>query len=59
MTQTPRVCTPAFEAQVALAALKRDKPISVIAAQFGIHHKLVQASNKRPRAERLGKWSVS
>jgi putative transposase len=43
MNKSPRVHTPAFKAQVALAALKGDRTLSEIAAHFQIHVKLVQA----------------
>jgi putative transposase len=47
MSKSPRVHTPAFKAQVALAALKGDRTLSEIAAQFQIHVKLVQAWKKQ------------
>jgi len=47
MNKSPRVHTPAFKAQVALAALKGDRTLSEIAAQFQIHVKLVQAWKKQ------------
>jgi transposase-like protein len=47
MKKSPRVHTPAFKAQVALAALKGDRTPSEIAAQFQVHVKLVQAWKKQ------------
>ena len=47
MNKSPRVHTPAFKAQVALAALKGDKTLSEIAAQYQVHVKLVQAWKKQ------------
>ena len=47
MSKSPRVHTPAFKAQVALAALKGDRTLSEIAAQHQIHVKLVQAWKKQ------------
>jgi putative transposase len=47
MSTSPRVHSPAFKAQVALAALKGDRTLSEIAAQFQIHVKLVQAWKKQ------------
>ena len=41
MSKTNRTHTPAFKAQVALAALKGDRTISQIAAHFQIHVNLV------------------
>lgn len=46
MKKSPRVHTPAFKAQVALAALKGDKTLSEIAAHYQVHVKLVQAWKK-------------
>jgi transposase-like protein len=46
MNKSPRVHTPAFKAQVALAALKGDRTLSEIAAQYQVHVKLVQAWEK-------------
>ena len=47
MNKSPRVHTPAFKAQVALAAMKGDKTLSEIAAHYQIHVKLVQAWKKQ------------
>lgn len=47
MNKSPRVHTPAFKAQVALAALKGDRTLSEIAARHQIHVKLVQAWKKQ------------
>lgn len=47
MNKSPRVHTPAFKAQVALAALKGDRTLSEIAAQHEVHVKLVQAWKKQ------------
>ncbi len=47
MNKSPRVHTPAFKAQVALAALKGDKTLSEIAAHDQVHVKLVQAWKKQ------------
>ena len=47
MNKSPRVHTPAFKAQVALAALKGDRTLSEIAAQHQVHVKLVQAWKKQ------------
>jgi len=47
MNKSPRVHTPAFKAQVALAALKGDRTLSEIASQHQVHVKLVQAWKKR------------
>ena len=47
MNKSPRVHTPAFKAQVALAALKGDRTLSEIAAEFQVHVKLVQAWKKQ------------
>ena len=41
MSKTNRTHTPAFKAQVALAAIKGDRTISQIAAHFHIHVNLV------------------
>ena len=46
MNKSPLVHTPAFKAQVALAALKGDKTLSEIAAHYQVHVKLVQAWKK-------------
>lgn len=46
MNKSPRVHSPAFKAQVALRALKGDKTLSEIAAQYQVHVKLVQAWKK-------------
>lgn len=43
MSKSPRVHTPAFKAQVALAAIKGDRTLSQVAAQFQVHVKLVQS----------------
>jgi len=47
MNKSPRVHTPAFKAQVALAALKGDRTLSEIAAHHQVHVKLVQAWKKQ------------
>ena len=47
MNKSPRVHTPAFKAQVALAALKGDRTLSEIAAQHQVHVKLVQVWKKQ------------
>jgi transposase-like protein len=47
MNKSPRVHSPAFKAQVALAALKGDKTLSEVAAQYQVHVKLVQAWKKQ------------
>lgn len=47
MSTSPRVHTPAFKAQVALAALKGDRTLSEIAAHYQVHVKLVQAWKKQ------------
>lgn len=47
MNKSPRIHTPAFKAQVALAALKGDRTLSEIAAQYQVHVKLVQAWKKQ------------
>lgn len=47
MSKSPRVHSPAFKAQVALAALKGDKTLSEVAAEHQVHVKLVQAWKKQ------------
>jgi transposase-like protein len=47
MNKSPRIHTPAFKAQVALAAIKGDRTLSEIAAHYQIHVKLVQAWKKQ------------
>jgi len=47
MSKSPRVHTPVFKAQVALAALKGDKTLSEIGVQYQVHVKLVQAWKKQ------------
>lgn len=47
MSTSPRVHTPAFKAQVALAALKGDRTLSEIAAHYQVHVKLVQTWKKQ------------
>ncbi len=47
MNKSPRVHSPAFKAQVALTALKGDRTLSEIAAQYQVHVKLVQAWKKQ------------
>ena len=47
MNKSPRVHTPVFKAQVALAALKGDRTLSEIAAESQVHVKLVQAWKKQ------------
>jgi transposase-like protein len=39
--------TPAFKAQVALAALKGDRMVNELAAQFGVHPTLIHAWKKQ------------
>ena len=39
--------TPAFKAQVALAAVKGDKTVNELAAQFGVHPTLIHAWKKQ------------
>lgn len=46
MNKSPRVHSPAFKAQVALAVLKGDKTLSEVAAPFQVHVKLVMAWKK-------------
>lgn len=47
MPKSPRVHSPAFKAQVALAAIRGDRTLSEIAAHFQVHVKLVQAWKKQ------------
>lgn len=47
MKKSPRVHSPAFKAQVALAAVKGDQTLSMVAAHFGVHVKLVQTWKKQ------------
>jgi transposase-like protein len=47
MQKSPRVHSPAFKAQVALAALKGDQTLSPVAAPFGVPVKLVQTWKKQ------------
>jgi len=47
MTATKRKHTPAFKAQVALAAVKGDQTINEVASHFGVHPKLVGAWKKQ------------
>jgi transposase-like protein len=47
MNKSPRVHSPAFKAQVALAALKGDKTLSEVAALHQVHVKLVMAWKKQ------------
>ncbi len=47
MKKSPRVHSPAFKAQVALAALKGDQTLLQVGAQFGVHVKLVQMWKKQ------------
>ena len=51
MKKSLRVHSPAFKVQVALAALKGDQTISQLAAQFGVHVKLVQTWKKQMTEE--------
>lgn len=47
MNKSPRVHSPAFKAQVAMAAVKGDKTLSEVAAHYQVHVKLVQAWKKQ------------
>jgi transposase-like protein len=47
MNKSPRVHSPAFKAQVALAAIKGDKTLSEVAALHQVHVKLVMAWKKQ------------
>lgn len=42
-----KVHTPAFEAQVALAAVRGDRTVNELAAQFGVHPTLIHAWKKQ------------
>jgi transposase len=46
--------TAAFKAQVALAALKGDKTVNEVAAQFGVHPTLIHDWKKRLLAGAAG-----
>src|SRR2546429_8055159 len=50
-----KVHTPAFKAQVALAALKGDRTVNELASQFSVHPTLIHAWKKQilPGAEEL------
>jgi transposase-like protein len=41
-----KVHTPAFKAQVALAAVRGDRTVNALAAQFGVHPTLIHAWKK-------------
>ena len=47
MTAMKRKHTPAFKAQVALAAVKGDRTINEVAAQFGVHPTLIHGWKKQ------------
>ncbi|MEZ6139208.1 MAG: transposase [Zavarzinella sp.] len=47
MSKRPRTHTAAFNAQVALAAMKGDQTLSQVAARFGILIRLVQGWKKQ------------
>ncbi len=51
MKKSPRVHSPDFKAQVALAALKGDQTLRQVAEQFGAHAKLVQTWKKQMNEE--------
>ena len=42
-----KVHTPAFKAQVALAAVRGDRTVNELAAQFGVHPTLIHAWKKQ------------
>ena len=47
MTRKRKVHTPAFKAQVALAAVRGDRTANELAAQFGVHPTLIHAWKKQ------------
>jgi transposase len=47
MAGTRKTHTPAFKAQVALAALKGDKTVNELASQHGVHPTLIHAWKKQ------------
>ena len=47
MAGTRKTHTAAFKAQVALAALKSDRTVNELAAQFGVHPTLIHEWKKR------------
>ena len=47
MSQSPRVHSASFKAQVALAAVKGDRTLSEVASQYQVHVKLVQVWKKQ------------
>lgn len=47
MTRKRKTHTPAFKAQVALAAIKQDRTVNELAGQFEIHPNLVQGWKKQ------------
>ena len=51
MTRKRKVHTPAFKAQVALAALKGDRTVNELAGQFGVHPTLIHAWKKQLLAD--------
>ncbi len=51
MKKSPQVNSPAFKAQVALAALKGNQRFRQVAPQFGVRFKLVQTWKKQMTEE--------
>ncbi len=51
MKKSPRVHSPDFKAQVALAAIKGDQTLRQVAEQFEVHAKLVQTWKKQMNEE--------
>ena len=47
MTRKRKVHTPAFKAQVALAALKGDRTVNELAGQYDVHPTLIHAWKKQ------------
>lgn len=47
MTAKRKSHTPAFQAQVALAAVKGDQTVNELAAQFGVHPTRIHAGKKQ------------
>jgi transposase-like protein len=47
MATTRKSHTPAFKAQVALAAVRGDRTVNELAAQFGVHPTLIHAWKKQ------------